>query len=146
MDLKSYITEYVSSGRGKLTPDTIIDRITLDITIEELYGSLIKLMSVSPNIKSLTMSELGGYSGMTARLVSVSKKSASVCWYDSNEKMDDGVYIAFPDNYLYAVSSIRKDGKITNITKFKSFSGFVDENASVDKKLEDLKQHMKEWI
>ena len=146
MDLKSYITEYVSSGRGKLPPDAIINGITLDMPIEELRDSLRKLMSVSPNINSFTMSELGGYSGMTARLVSVSRKSTSVCWCESHEKIGDGVYIAFPDNYLYAVFSIGKDSKITNITKFKGFSGFVDENASIGKKLEDLKQHMKECI
>jgi hypothetical protein len=125
MKLKDYITEYVSSGRGKLPPDAIINRITLDMTIEELRDSLRKLMSVSQNINFFTKSELGGYSGMSARLVSVSRKSASVCWCESNVKKGDGVYIAFPDNYLYVVFSIDKDGKITNITKFKGFSGFV---------------------
>lgn len=151
MDLKSYITEYVSSGRGKADPKPLIDKIEIGMPITELFKLLQKLELNGGNIKHFTISELGGEYMMTVKLSKISKELGVICWCESDDRIQDGAYIYTPDSKtLYALFHYYLDHKpqnfsLTKVTKYRRCE-FVDEEVSNEDKLEELKGIMRECI
>lgn len=149
MDLKSYILEYVSSGRGKVDPKALIDKIEMDMPITELF-KLLQNLEVTGAIKHFTISELGE-SMTTVKLSKKSKDLGVIGWCESDDRIKEGAYIYIPDSktlyalFHYYLDRKPQDFRLTKVTKYKQFK-FVDEEVSDKDKLEELKDIIRECI